>query len=83
MVYKCFDKKTFVSCIKMTNKEWAEELQKPIIRKFNKPKARSSLIDNIWGADLNYMQLICKFNKGICFYCVLLIYSVNTHGLFL
>ena len=29
------------------------------------------------------MQLIHKFNKGICFYYVLLIFSVNTHGFFL
>ena len=37
MVYKCFDKKTSGSDIKnknISNKELAEELQKPIIRKF-------------------------------------------------
>ena len=39
MVYKCFDKKTSGSGIKnenMLNKELAEELHKPIIRKFKK-----------------------------------------------
>ena len=30
----------------------AEELHKPIIRKFNKRKVYSSFIDNIWSADL-------------------------------
>ena len=33
----------------ISNKEPAEELHKPIIRKF---KAQSPFIDNIWGADL-------------------------------
>ena len=32
--------------------EVAEELQKPIIRKFKKRKVYSSFIDNIWDADL-------------------------------
>ena len=50
-----------------SNKELAEELQKPIIRKFEKRKAHSPFIDNIWGADLADMQLISKLNKGIRF----------------
>ena len=54
----------------------AEELHKPIIGKFEKRKVYSSFKDNIWGADLADMQLICKFNKGICFLlCVIDIYS--------
>ena len=55
MIYKFFDKKTSGSGIKnenISNKELAEELHKPIIRKFNKRKVHSSFIDNIWGADL-------------------------------
>ena len=51
-----------------SNKELAEELQKPIIRKFKKRTAHSSFIDNIWDADLADMQLISKFNKGIHFF---------------
>ena len=46
-----------------SNKELAEELQKPIIRKFEKRKAHSPFIDNIWGADLADMQLISKLNS--------------------
>ena len=42
----------------MSNKKLAEELQNPIIRKFNKRKVHSSFIENIWGADLTDMQLI-------------------------
>ena len=63
MVYKFFNKKTSGSGIKnISNKELAEELNKPIIRKFNKRKVQSPFIDNIWGSDLADMQLISKFN---------------------
>ena len=72
MVYTCFDEKTAGGAIKneiVSNKEQAEELHKPIIRKFLKMyKARSPFIDNIWGADLPDLQLISKFNKGIRFF---------------
>ena len=61
--------------------ELATELQKPIIRKYKKRKAHSSFIDNIWGTDLADMQLISKFNQGIRFYYVLLIFLVNMYGL--
>ena len=70
VVYKFFDKKTSASGIKNENisdKELAEELHKPIIRKFKKQKVYSSFIDNIWCADLSDKQLISKFNKGIRF----------------
>ena len=45
----------------------AEELHKTIIRKFEKRKVYSTFKDNIWGADLEDMQLISKFNKGFRF----------------
>ena len=49
-VYKFFDKKTSGIAIKNTpNKELAEELPKPVIRKFNKRKVHSPFIDNILG----------------------------------
>ena len=47
--------------------ELAEELHKPIVRKFNKRKVKLPFIDNIWGADLVDLQLISKFKKGIRF----------------
>ena len=60
----------------MSNKELAEELHKPIIRKYRKRKVYSPFIDNIWGADLADMQLLSKFNKGIRFLlCVIDIFS--------
>ena len=79
MFYKFFDKKTSGGDIKnrtISNKELAEELCKPIIGKFKKRKVQSSVIENIWGADLADMQLISKFNKGIRFLlCVIDIFS--------
>ena len=68
MVYRFFDKKTSGGTFKsenFSNKELAEELYKPIIKKIKKRKVRSAFIDNIWGADFADMQLISKFNKGI------------------
>ena len=49
------------------NKQLAQELHKPIIRKFKKRKVYSAFKDNIWVADLADMQLISKFNKGFKF----------------
>ena len=78
-VYKFFVKKATSGAIKneiISNKELAEELHKPIIRKFKKRKVHSSFIDNIWGVDLADMQLIRKFIKGIHFsLCVFDIFS--------
>ena len=63
----------------MSNKESAEELHKPIIRKFEKRKVHSSFTDNIWGACLVDMQLISKHNKGFRYFlCVTDIYSKYT-----
>ena len=47
------------------NQQLANELHKPIIRKFKKRKVYSSFKDNIWSADLADMHLISKYNKGI------------------
>ena len=47
----------------MSNKELAEELHKTIIKKFEKIKVHSPVIENIWSAYLADMQLIFKFNN--------------------
>ena len=60
----------------MLNKELAEELRKPIIRKFKIEKYTSFLQIIFCGGDLADMQLISKFNKEICFLlCVIDIFS--------
>ena len=63
MVYKYFDKKFTGSRIKnkiKQNHQVANELHKPIIRKFKKVKVYSSFKDNIWGVNVADMQLISK-----------------------
>ena len=65
MVYKFFDKKSSGSGMTNENYQLANELHKPIIRKFKKRKVYSSFRDNIWGVDLADMQLLSKYNKGI------------------
>ena len=45
---------------KEVNKILAEELHKPVIRKFNKRKIYSQFKDNIWGVDLADMRLLRK-----------------------
>ena len=65
----------------MLSKDLAEELQKPIIEKFRKRTVYSLFIDNIWGADLADVQLISK--RDFVFSYAPLIFSGNTHGLFL
>ena len=47
------------------NKIVAEELHKPVIKKFNKRKIYSQFKDNIWGVDLADMRLLSKQNKSI------------------
>ena len=81
MVYKFFDKKSAGNGVNMhANNEHpldsAEELHKPIIRKFKKRTVASGFSGNIWGADLADMQLISKFNKGFRFLlCIINIFS--------
>ena len=59
MVYKFFDKKSKGSGLK--NQQFADELHKPIIRKFKKRKVYSPFKDDIWCVDLVDMQLIIKY----------------------
>ena len=86
MVYKFFDKMTKGSGVTIANKsipqnkQLAEELHKPIIRKFKRRDVYSEFKDNIWAADLADMQLIIK---DLDFYYVLLIFIANMLGLFL
>ena len=43
----------------------AEELHKPVRRKFEKRRVLVNGIDKIWAADLVDMQAFSKFNRGI------------------
>ena len=79
MVYKFFDKKSTGSGINTTKPSssiLADELHKPIIKKFDKRKVYSQFKDNIWGVDLADMQLLSKKYKGIKYLlCTIDLYS--------
>ena len=70
MVYKFFDKKCIGSGIardsslkrvaKDSSLILADELHKPVIKRFNKKKVYSQFKDNIWGVDLADMQSLSK-----------------------
>ena len=70
MVYKFFDKKStgngfkkLKNTAKPSSSILADELHKPIIKKFNKRKVYWQLKDNIWGVDLADMQSLSRKNK--------------------
>ena len=86
MVYKFFDKKSMGSGNKkdMTKSRslerssliLADELHKPVIRKFNKRKVYLQFKDNIWGVDLADIKLLSKQNKDIKYLlCVMDLFS--------
>ena len=75
MVYKFFDKKSMGSGI-ASSSILADELHKPVIKKFNKRKVYSQFKDNIWGVDLANMQSLSRKNKGIKYLlCAIDLYS--------
>ena len=54
MVYRFFDNKTGLGpCV---NEELAEELHKPVIKKFKKGKVYARFENNTWTADLVEMR---------------------------
>ena len=54
----------------------AEDLHRPIIRKFKKRKVYSSFKDNVWSVDIADMHLITKNDKEFHYLlCVINIYS--------
>ena len=82
MVYKFSDKKSMGSGVKKLKDSsliLADELHKPVIKKFNKRKVYSQFKDNIWGVDLAGMQSLSKNNKGIKYLlCAIDLYSKYT-----
>ena len=79
MVYKFFDKKSVgsgINTIKSSSSILADELHKPIIKKFEKRKVYSQFKDNIWGVNLADMQSLSRKSKGIKYLlCVIDLYS--------
>ena len=53
MVYKFFDNKIEWEII--VNEQLAQELYKPVIKRFKRKKVNTKFKDNIWAADLAEM----------------------------
>ena len=62
---KFFNKKSSESGVNEPNYQLANELQKPIIKKFKKRKVYSPFRGDIWGVNLADMQSLRKHKKGI------------------
>ena len=79
MVYKFFDKKSTgsgINKIKSSSSILADELHKPVIKKFKKIKVYSQFKHNIWGVDLADMPSLNRKNKGIKYLlCAIDLYS--------
>ena len=54
----------------------ANELHKPVIKKFEKRKVYSQFKDNTWGVDLADMQSLSRKNKGIKY----LLYAIDLYS---
>ena len=63
MVYKVFDKKIGLGV--SVNEQLAEELHKPVIKKFKRRKVYARFKDNIWAADLAEMESLSSKNKNV------------------
>ena len=75
MVYEFFHKKSIGSGIN-SSLILANDLHKPVIKKFNKRKVYSQFKNNIWGVDLADMQSLSIKNKGIKYLlCAIDLYS--------
>ena len=85
MVHKFFDKNSTSSGI-ASSSILADELHKPVIKKFNKRKVYSQFKDNILGVDLADMQSLSRKNKDIKYQVIrlsgnnIIMYSTYNEG---
>ena len=90
MVYELFDKNSTAepsslermgsgiarNTTKSSSSILADELHKPVIKKFDKRTVYSQFKDNIWGVDLADMESLSRKNKGIKYLlCAIDLYS--------
>ena len=61
-------------------KSLAEELHKPVRRKFKRRIVLVNGIDKIWAADLVNMQAFSKFNRGVKYLLVVIDIVTNDHS---
>ena len=72
MVYTFFEKKSMGSGMAgPSSLKVADELHKPVVRKFNKRKVYSQFKDNTWGVDLADTRSLSKKVKVLNIFYVL------------
>ena len=70
MVYNFFDEKTGSGV--SLYEDLAEELRKPVIKKFERRKVYTRFRDNIWAENLVKMGSLSSFNCGVkCLLCII------------
>ena len=87
MVYRFFDKKTG-SGTRVTskvgirvNEQLAEELHKPITKKFKRRKVYARFKGNIWAADFAKMESLSSKNKNVKYLLYVIDVFTKMHGL--
>ena len=65
MVYKCFDRKIGLETKANVNEVLAQELQKPVIKKFKRRKVYARFKDNTWAADFAEMGSFYFKNRDV------------------
>ena len=78
MIYKVFDKKTESGV--SVNEQLAEELHKPVVKKFKRRKVYARFKDNIWvSAALAEMESLSSKNKNLKYLlCVIHVFAKYT-----
>ena len=79
MVCKFFDKKT--GLVIGVNEQLAEELHKPVIKKFKRRKVYARFKDNIWASDLAEIGSLSSKNKNVEYLLCSQMFSLNLHRL--
>ena len=79
MVCKFFDKKT--GLVIGVNEQLAEELHKPVIKKFKRRKVYARFKDNIWASDLAEIGSLSSKNKNVEYLLCSQMFSLNVHRL--
>ena len=77
MVYQFMDKKTGSEL--SVNEETAQELHKPVIKRFKRSKACAKFKDDIWAANIDEMGILSSFNRGVKYLlCVIDVFTKYT-----
>ena len=77
MVYQFMDKKTGSEL--SVNEETAQELHKPVVKRFKRSKECAKFKDDIWAANIDEMGILSSFNRGVKYLlCVIDVFSKYT-----